>query len=161
MSDERRERIDADQEELYGYPGEPSLSPAPKGDTGRDDLSRKYWLTRIKQMRDGLDRAARQSHVTEQDRAMYSRVAWLEKLLRAAPPGGERDATQQLNRTIRAALSEIPGFTASLVIRKPREDPKLSADAMLGMQDAFLEYVTVIGAEMIDERATRADTREK
>ena len=70
----------------------------------------------------------------------------------AAQPTGESEAMQQLSRAVRAALSEIPGFTASPVTGTPGVKPKLSATAMLGMQDAFLEYVTAIGVEMLDER---------
>lgn len=66
--------------------------------------------------------------------------------------GEKCEAMQQLNRAVRAALSEIPGFTASLVNGTPGVKPELSADAMLGMQDAFLEYVTAIGVEMLEER---------
>ena len=62
------------------------------------------------------------------------------------------DAMQQLDRAVRAALSEIPGFMASPVSGTSRVKPQLSAVAMIGMQDAFLQYVTAIGAEMLDER---------
>ena len=41
-------------------------------------------------------------------------------------------AMQQLSRAVRAALSEIPGFTEPLVSGTPRAKPELSADAMLG-----------------------------
>ena len=70
----------------------------------------------------------------------------------AAQPAGESEAMQQLSRAVRTALSEIPGFTEALVSGTPRVKPELSADAMLGMQDAFLQYVTAIGVEMLDER---------
>ena len=69
-----------------------------------------------------------------------------------APTEGENEAMQQLSRAVRAALSEIPGFTALPVSGTPRVKPELSPAAMLGMQDTFLQYVTAIGAEMLDER---------
>ena len=80
MSD-RRERIDADQEELYGYPGESPAPPAPEGDLASIEQQLEYVISAARMAGSFSDRPVLR------ERALGNTKAELLRLLRAAPPG--------------------------------------------------------------------------